>query len=140
MADDKTHKEHNEALLRSLLLVLMDNASAEYAFLASFFKPPPRPAAISQPPASPFPPSPGLLAPSVLDEDVPQTPRTASTPGFERTPRPRRDSVVSSFTVAVNNIPQAPTEQEIKETKAVLDGLWKQILDPVLEYTQVRYR
>ncbi|KAG6833901.1 hypothetical protein H0H87_007912 [Tephrocybe sp. NHM501043] len=37
MADDKNHKEPIEALLRSLLLVFMDNATAEYTFVKTFF-------------------------------------------------------------------------------------------------------
>ncbi|KAJ9108921.1 hypothetical protein QFC21_000242 [Naganishia friedmannii] len=40
-ADNKEYKQPVEALFRSLLLVLLDNASAEYTFLVRFFSPPP---------------------------------------------------------------------------------------------------
>ncbi|GJJ07494.1 hypothetical protein Clacol_001696 [Clathrus columnatus] len=39
MVDDKNYKEPIEALFRSMLLVLMDNGSAEYAFISRFFDP-----------------------------------------------------------------------------------------------------
>ncbi|KAL0577068.1 Vacuolar protein sorting-associated protein 52 [Marasmius crinis-equi] len=61
MADDKTHKEPVEALLRSLLLVFMDNATAEYTFLQKFFTPEPT---IVVPPMSPMVP----VTPSVQEE------------------------------------------------------------------------
>ncbi|KAF9268122.1 vacuolar sorting protein [Marasmius fiardii PR-910] len=57
MADDKTHKEPVEALLRSLLLVFMDNATAEYSFLQSFFSPVSIPSAIPTSPMVPLTPS-----------------------------------------------------------------------------------
>ncbi|QRW15915.1 vacuolar protein sorting-associated protein, Vps52/Sac2 family protein [Rhizoctonia solani] len=43
MADDAKNKEPPEAAFRSLLLVLLDNATAEYAFLSSFFRQEPNP-------------------------------------------------------------------------------------------------
>lgn len=57
LADNKTYTEPPESLLRSALLVFMDNASAEYAFLASFFAPEP---------ALPLPSSQSLLSPQSI--------------------------------------------------------------------------
>ncbi|KAJ7904667.1 vacuolar sorting protein [Mycena olivaceomarginata] len=98
MADDKGHKPV-EALARSLLLVFMDNATAEYTFVTTFFT------------VDPIVPqetdnalfSPGLLSPA----------------GGER-----RMSVAGSE----HGGPAGAHRQH--------HAIWKQIMDPVLEYTQ----
>ena len=101
----------------------MDNATAEYAFLESFFSPPPplsRPQ--SQPPATPgsvlF--SPTLAAPTDFDDSVSAT----GTDYLERTPR-------------ASSHPAAPlSAQRTKEDAAALTSLWKSVFDPALDNTQ----
>jgi hypothetical protein len=107
MADDKTHEEPVEAILRSLFLVLMDNATAEYAFIAAFF----RSESFSPPLAMEtnsalFSPTATLLSPDV---------------GFDD----RRSN-------AGSEIARPGLMDKIERTP--LDAIWKQILDPVLEY------
>ncbi|KAG2152387.1 Sac2 family-domain-containing protein [Suillus cothurnatus] len=107
MADDKTHEEPVEAILRSLFLVLMDNATAEYAFIAAFF----RSESFSPPLAMEtnsalFSPTATLLSPDI---------------GFDD----RRSNAGSEI---------ARPGLMDKIERAPLDAIWKQILDPVLEY------
>ncbi|TFK55898.1 Vps52-domain-containing protein [Heliocybe sulcata] len=123
MADDKAHKEPMEALLRSALLVLMDNATAEYAFVTSFFstEQPPLPAEAAISPTS-------LLSPTdgTFDDRV-------SLAGSERggiTPRPPGRSIAGAMASA----------QVAKEERASMDAAWKQIFDPTLDYCQTFVR
>lgn len=107
MADDKTHEEPIEAILRSLFLVLMDNATAEYAFIAAFFRsesfaPPP----VMETNSALFSPTATLLSPDFSFDD------RRSNAGFEI----------------------ARPDLMDKAERAPLDAIWKQILDPVLEY------
>jgi hypothetical protein len=134
-----SQKEPIEALFRSLFVVLMDNATSEYSFITTFFAPPMRFAAPLHPPS--LPPTPGLLSPP-LEESI-------NTPGIEegltprptqgdlRTPRPRSNSVFSAAGAQAIAAAMAAPHALAKEERAALDALWKQILDPVLEYTQV---
>ncbi|KAG1872744.1 Sac2 family-domain-containing protein [Suillus tomentosus] len=107
MADDKTHEEPIEAILRSLFLVLMDNATAEYAFIAAFF----RSESFAPPPAMEtdsaiFSPTATLLSPDIgFDDRRSNAGSEIARPGFMD-----------------------------KTERAPLDAIWKQILDPVLEY------
>ncbi|KAI5454705.1 Vacuolar protein sorting-associated protein 52 [Naganishia albida] len=48
--DDKEYKQPVEALFRSLCLVLLDNASAEYTFLVRFFSPLPETSSVTSSP------------------------------------------------------------------------------------------
>ncbi|KAF8195726.1 Sac2 family-domain-containing protein [Mycena galopus ATCC 62051] len=105
MADDKAHKEPVEALVRSLLLVFMDNATAEYSFITTFFTVDP-----VVPPEDNALFSPGLLSPGGGE-------RRMSVAGSEHGGGPRRARSGS-------------------EEQASSDAIWKQIMDPVLEYTQ----
>ncbi|KAG7096788.1 hypothetical protein E1B28_004198 [Marasmius oreades] len=106
MADDRTHKEPLEALLRSLLLVFMDNATTEYTFLQSFFS-----VASVTPTAIPIPTSHmGPLTPTGTDE------------GF----RSRANSIVNPNT----------SVEPLKTTQAKTDALWKQVFEPVMSYVQ----
>ena len=119
-------KEPIEALFRSIFLVLMDNATAEYSFVTNFFA--------SEPST--------LLPSSEQSNDTlfPATP--AVTGGFdeghlaigseigEQTPRPRADST--------NPTSATPKQNAFaKMERAPLDAIWKQIMDPILEYCQV---
>ncbi|KAI0053019.1 vacuolar sorting protein [Auriscalpium vulgare] len=126
MADDKSYKEHVEALLRSCLLVLMDNGTAEYAFITAFFAPEPNL------PAGPEPKivSSSLFSPTSLAAELPGD-DVVSTPGteyFAATPRARQrtDSLFSTDS-------HQPATQLSKEDLAALNATWKQVMDPALD-------
>ncbi|KIK43391.1 hypothetical protein CY34DRAFT_81923 [Suillus luteus UH-Slu-Lm8-n1] len=126
MADDKTHEEPIEAILRSLFLVLMDNATAEYAFIVAFF----RSESFAPPPAMEtnsalFSPTATLLSPDF---------------GFDD----RKSNAGSEIGTHVSR-PFGGNEHRSRDVTALpglmdkaervpLDAIWKQILDPVLEY------
>jgi hypothetical protein len=112
MADDKSHKEPLEALLRSILLVLMDNATAEYSFVTNFFATE----------ASSLPPLSALLSPDGPTFD--QQSAAGSDGGL--THRTRGESISKSPRLTIS----------AKDEQTTLDAIWKQILDPVLEYCQ----
>lgn len=125
MADDKTHEEPIEAILRSLLLVLMDNATAEYSFITAFFR-----FESFAPPAKEhnsaiFSPSAMLLSPDCSFDD------RRSNAGSEM------GTHVSRTFGGNGHEPRDVTVQPNimdKVERAPLDAIWKQILDPVLEY------
>ncbi|KAJ7044495.1 vacuolar sorting protein [Mycena alexandri] len=120
MADDKAHKAPVEALVRSLLLVFMDNATSEYAFVTAFF---------IIDPMSPLEADNALLSPGLLSPGGME--RRMSVAGSERggTRRGRSASIVSAGNVQF-------LAAAVKEEQASADSIWKQIMDPVLEYTQ----
>ncbi|KIM90943.1 hypothetical protein PILCRDRAFT_811444 [Piloderma croceum F 1598] len=122
-ADDKAHKEPIEALFRSLFLVLMDNVTAEYSFVTSFFS---REA-------------PTLSLSSKEYNDLMLSPTATVKGGFDERstikseigghmPRARSDSIAKSV--------YTPQGANVKMERAPLDAIWKQIMDPVLEYCQ----
>ncbi|KDR83878.1 hypothetical protein GALMADRAFT_236339 [Galerina marginata CBS 339.88] len=120
MGDDKNHKEHVESLLRSLLLVFMDNATAEYSFISTFFSnqkilPPVEPQAPA-PPTSMLSPDGGSFSDmrSPVESDFGAIrPLSSTTPGL------------GGFVSFV-----AKSKEEI----AAIDTIWKQVMDPVMEY------
>ena len=137
MADDKTHvsaptflppfhglsiekKEPLEALLRSLFLVLMDNATAEYSFITSFFSVEP----LTLADGAEF--SPALLSP---DYGVFDDKRSVS--GSES----RTEVAIPGVSVGQNNLGKFVNMN--KSARSELGHLWKQVFDPVLEYTKV---
>ncbi|KAI0068809.1 vacuolar sorting protein [Artomyces pyxidatus] len=129
MADDKSYKETVEALLRSCLLVLMDNGTAEYAFITAFFAHEPNLPAAPEPRMA----SSSLFSPTALNADLPAD-DGVSTPGtefFVMTPRPRQrtDSLFST-----DSHPPAVTLS--KEEQAALNATWKQIMDPALDHAK----
>ena len=102
----------------------MDNATAEYTFISAFFT-----TQTSLPVAEPtshVPPSATILSPdggtftdlqsSSTSELDAHRPLTSTTPGL------------GGFVSFV---------AKSKEETAFIDGLWKQIMDPVMEYCQV---
>lgn len=139
MADDKSHvsrlpecqpsgfkpvsqKEPIEALLRSLLLVFMDNATAEYNFVTTFF------------PLDPLLPSQesdnSLFSPPLLSPVAATERRLSNTPSDYGGRRNRASSIVSTGGFA-------SLSAAVKEEQASSDAIWKQIVEPVLEYTDV---
>ncbi|ELU45944.1 vacuolar sorting protein [Rhizoctonia solani AG-1 IA] len=117
MADDK---EPPEAAFRSLLLVLLDNATAEYAFLSSFFRQEPNP---------PRKPSTRRVS-GIIFED----PEEQSESGGDSIPISR----TASFSIpGDSDAARRKANSAAKEERAYIDGLWKQIMEPALEYCQV---
>ncbi|TFK75767.1 Vps52-domain-containing protein [Pluteus cervinus] len=126
MADDKAHKEPMEALWRSLLLVFMDNATAEYNFIANFFS--------IAPPLVADDASTSLTSPTPMSPDRATFADNRSDDGGLGVLTPRR--VISSSS-AVGSTLFAPTP---KQEQVNLDAIWKPIFDPVLEYCQTFLR
>jgi hypothetical protein len=123
----REQKEPIEALLRSIFLVLMDNATAEYSFVTSFFaletEVSPRSSkdsnnAISSPTAT-------------LKGGVDERRSAIVSEVGEQARRTRADSIANSTYTT-------PKQSSTLKTERVpLDAVWKQIMDPVLEYCQV---
>ncbi|KAF8450537.1 Vps52-domain-containing protein [Boletus edulis BED1] len=105
-ADDKTYKEPLEAILRSLFLVLTDNATAEYSFVASFFF------------AGPLGPSPFAEEQEIVTPE----PHDLRTP----VPNPGVGEPQGLDRLAIMD----------KAERTELSALWKKIFDPALEYTK----
>ncbi|GBE79633.1 predicted protein [Sparassis crispa] len=128
MADDKLHKEPIEAIVRSLLLVLMDNATAEYTFVTSFFVSEERPSVHQKDSSSSVRSPSAVLSPTNAEFD-----ELRSNAGSDLNALSRRR--FSSINNAMN-VPQ----MSAKEEQASLAAIWKQIMDPVLEYCQTFIR
>lgn len=133
MADDKTHvgashlslpilnpvqKEPIEALLRSVLLVFMDNSTSEYIFIKSFFS-------MAKPLTSQDSMN-AIFSPSLLSPD-----EQRSVSGSEHEGRSRSNSL---------QLPPSPSTVSVtlREEHPNFDAIWKQVLEPVMEYIQVR--
>lgn len=109
-----------EALFRSVSLVLMDNAETEHSFVATFFGqhsvlPPPTPRSESQSrfsPPLPDPPRDEADGESVGGSEAGKTSVTGSIIGRE--------------------------ERGEKLLKAVIEGLWKSVMEPAQEYARAR--
>lgn len=108
-----------EAVLRSLLLVFMDNATAEYTFLKTFFAP-----EATLPTREP---DTGLLSPTSV-MSPPNERESVSGSDFGGT---RLSSFPTSISAAL---------AVAKEEQQATDALWKQVFDPVLQYIQVSHR
>ena len=103
----------------------MDNATAEYSFVTSFFsQEPPAPSSSSKENNDP------TLSPTVkggFDERR----LAVQSEMVEHTSRARANSLA-------NPVYTTPRQSAIvKMERAPLDAIWKQIMDPVLEYCQV---
>ncbi|KAI0268372.1 vacuolar sorting protein [Gloeopeniophorella convolvens] len=128
MADDKSHKEDAEALLRSALLVLMDNGTSEYAFVTTFFAPEPSPPIAQTPTVV----SSHLFSPTSLSAILPAD-DAVSTPATDVFPTPRaRERTESLFSTDS----QPPISRLSREEQAALNAIWKQIMDPALEHAK----
>ncbi|KAI9574682.1 vacuolar sorting protein [Boletus coccyginus] len=123
-ADDKAHKEPLEAILRSLFLVLMDNATAEYSFVASFFF------------VEPFGP---LSSAKQLETGQPD----ATSEPHDRKEVDDNDSAADSEARTPVPNPGIVESQKLARLAAIdkaerteLISIWKKIFDPSLEYTK----
>ena len=106
-----------------MLLVLMDNATAEYAFVTTFF-------------AEPLP-------------SIPQSSSQKSVFSPSRVEQARRPSAGTEvmtdiaggrrYSIARSVVPDvsADVRQPSKEEQASLTNTWKQIMEPTLNYSQV---
>lgn len=102
----------------------MDNATAEYAFVKTFFS---VEVALPQSESSNL-----VLSPSaLLSPDRGSFAEQRSNPGSEYG---EQHNAISSIANAPSLLAAAVS---IKEEQATTDALWKQIMDPVLEYCQV---
>ena len=105
----------------------MDNATAEYAFVTSFFSiesivPPSKSTTDSL-----FSPT-AMLSPT---KDVFDDRRSVSVSEIgDQIPRPPADSMASISNAIKSNA-------TLKAERAPLDTIWKHIIDPILEYCQV---
>jgi hypothetical protein len=112
----------------------MDNSTSEYSFISSFFASSPSPSSVDT--------SLALLTPNAV---VP-TPSAMATPdaaGFAPADD-LRSPVTSEFGAIAHSISGPPPgigsviqQMSSKEEQALVDSIWKQVMDPVLEYCQV---
>ncbi|KAI0092077.1 Vps52-domain-containing protein [Irpex rosettiformis] len=124
MAEEKAHKEPIEALVRSLLLVLLDNGTAEWTFVTLFFS---QPSPVTLPLSSPMSKQNSETSSMLLSPDQMSSPT-----------RPEFDDTKSNNGSEVGWTPRARLTSitEAKEEISALSTVWKQIFDPVLEYCQ----
>ncbi|KAG8858375.1 hypothetical protein FRB91_009827 [Serendipita sp. 411] len=123
MADEKNYKEPVEGLFRSLVIVVMDNASAEYSFIRQFFNREDQ----NEPSAS--------RATSVIgDDDHLESVNESS----DAEPRPRHHTLAhrrQSSTSSVVSVRSAILRKQ-REEDAYFAEIWKQVMEPVLQYTE----
>ncbi|GAA5833953.1 hypothetical protein JCM9279_004171 [Rhodotorula babjevae] len=120
--NDRSFHPPPEALFRSASLVLADNASAEHAFLASFFghhsslalEPPAVSSSSSAAAAAAAGHAPGL--------------RRSATNGSLRSAAGMSDGARTATGAGVG-------ERDERMQRAVVDALWKTVLEPAIEYT-----
>lgn len=114
-----------------MLLVLLDNATAEYAFIATFFSelPARNEVPTPEPPPSAFSPT---QSKTIVDERRPSFGASA----LGSPPIPRRSSLAQSIS---NEITSGGVDSwgSAKEQQAALSNLWKQIMEPTLNYCEV---
>ena len=112
-------------------MVLMDNATAEYAFVTGFFANEPRPPLSSKDSSNSIM-SPPILSPTREGFDEPRSNPGSDFGSESVSPRRRVISITGVMNVATQD------QQSLKEEQASLNALWKQVMDPVLDYCQVR--
>ncbi|EJD01401.1 Vps52-domain-containing protein [Fomitiporia mediterranea MF3/22] len=136
IAENKTHKEPLEALFRSMLMVLMDNASAEYTFVTTFFPKPPQDSNTKTSEQSSIP----LFSPAYSQELAGGEGRRVSvgTETIGSPPMRRRESLAQSVANGVHSrTGSGPALQSVsKEEMSALTSIWKQVTEPTLNYCQ----
>lgn len=110
----------------------MDNATAEYSFIARFFSQEPPP-----PPAAPSTARSGLVSPGPLSPDEGQSTLGTDLNGPLTPTIARRDSIVSTMSTRAA---QQSTNGLSKDDVTALTTIWKQVMDPALEHAQVSKR
>jgi hypothetical protein len=131
-----------ESLLRSALLVLMDNMTAEHTFVTNFFSPDANPIPVRK--KTPMSPSIGheTLSSMAPDDEavIPTGALSATTSTSLATPLTvdANSDPAPIYSMARGATPQPnPPVQLSKEDQAALNAVWKQITDPAVGYTQV---
>ncbi|KAM0754633.1 hypothetical protein T439DRAFT_321664 [Meredithblackwellia eburnea MCA 4105] len=121
-AADSAYRPPPEALFRSISLVLMDNAETEYSFIAAFFGQHSSLAPMADRPESP---NPGLFSPpsggtSFADE------------------MDGAESVLGSEAgkASIAGSTWSKDDRGDKLRKAVVEGLWKSVMEPAQEYSR----
>jgi len=133
IAEDKSFKEPIEALVRSLLLVLMDNASAEYTFVTTFFATEQRRSMHQKQSSGSIRSPTSLLSPT---DGNSEDGHSVVSSDYGASPRQRITSIGSIIALTEVN----GTTRDAKEEQTALNAVWKQIMDPVLEYCQTFLR
>ncbi|KAJ3551339.1 hypothetical protein NM688_g4759 [Phlebia brevispora] len=144
MADEKTHKEPIEALFRSLLLVLLDNSTAEYSFISAFFSPatiPPSSSTVSSRTGmdSKDSNSSALLSPTQAEFEELKSNGDTEHGGSQivmSASERHMASINSILGIAPTLLDPTTDAKEVKEEQNTLNAIWKQVMDPVLDYCQ----
>jgi Vps52 / Sac2 family len=110
-------KEPAEGLFRAMLIVIMDNATAEYSFIRQFFN-------------RDEPPSTG--SPAINQSSTGELDLEESIPGS-----PVEIRQWQSDTTSVRTAQQTAAKR--KADDAYFDGIWKQVMEPVLQYADVGF-
>jgi hypothetical protein len=110
----------------------MDNATAEYTFISSFFASSPSPpsveASLSLLTPTAVVPTPTMMAtPDTIAFAESRSPVTSEYEGSSR-------QVSGAMPGLGGVVPAVST----KEDQALVDAIWRQAMDPVMEYCQVR--
>ena len=110
----------------------MDNGTSEYVFVTTFFAPEPSPPSGDTPQVvSSHLFSPTALSATLPGDDAASNPATDVVPETPL-PKQRADSVFSNESLRASY-------QLSKEDQTVLNAIWKQIMDPALDHTKVRF-
>jgi vacuolar protein sorting-associated protein 52 len=109
-------KEPAEGLFRAMLIVIMDNSSAEYSFIRQFFN-------RDEPPSTGSPAADQSTGDLDVEESVPGSPVEIK----------RRQS----DTAGIRAVQQTAAKR--KADDAYFDGIWKQVMEPVLQYADVSF-
>jgi len=131
-----------ESLLRSALLVLMDNMTAEYTFVTTLFSPDANPIPVlKKAPMSPLIVHESLSSMAPDDEPgIPTGALSATTSTSLATPLTvdTNSNPVPIYSMARGATPQPNLPAQLsKEDQVALNAVWKQIADPAVDYTQV---
>ncbi|GAA5826897.1 hypothetical protein JCM11251_002147 [Rhodosporidiobolus azoricus] len=158
MAGDKSFKPPPEALFRSLSLVLSSNSTSEYTFLSAFFGQHSTldlPSHSHHPSASSSSRAPGLSTIAGSDGDgagrttrgtsessfaglahVPPMSGSTSRPPAGAGPGAGSESGKTVTSVVARERERQDREREEKAQKVMVDGLWKGVMEPALEYAR----
>lgn len=114
-----------------MLLVLMDNATAEYTFISTFFAQPSRKTDLSMtdPTNPPFTPIRPLITTIAIHEPSPRRDR------FSNLPMDHRDSLSR----IASNATESGERDRQKEELNVFASTWKQVMEPTLSYCEVSF-
>lgn len=114
-----------ERLFRALMIVLMDNATAEYAFIRQFFKK-------EEQNLVPVPPTPSTAGSiSLILGALEQDGSSVGTPGAEQQARQPQVPLIAPAI-------KSPFFRIATDEDKAIDSIWKDVVDPILQYADVR--